>query len=100
MSFFTCFCDLPQKEHFRRSESPNFAIFSRPLAPQLVRPGGGATRSVPILRASSRRGSKLGLDLARGEDLVDDAVLLCLLRRHDEVAVGILLDLLDGLARV
>ena len=26
MSFFTCFCDLPQNEHFRRSESPNFAM--------------------------------------------------------------------------
>jgi hypothetical protein len=25
ISFFTCFCDLPQKEHFKRSESPNFA---------------------------------------------------------------------------
>jgi hypothetical protein len=25
ISFFTCFCDLPQKEHFNRSESPNFA---------------------------------------------------------------------------
>ena len=26
MSFLTCFCDLPQNEHLRRSESPNFAI--------------------------------------------------------------------------
>jgi hypothetical protein len=25
MSFLTCFCDFPQKEHFRRSESPNLA---------------------------------------------------------------------------
>src|SRR3954469_20650123 len=32
MSFFTCFCDLPQKEHFSSSPpSPNFAT-SSPLS--------------------------------------------------------------------
>src|SRR4029453_17973663 len=30
MSFLTCFCDLPQNEHFRRSESP---ILAMPLEP-------------------------------------------------------------------
>ncbi len=29
MSFFTCFCDLPQNEHFSRSESPILAMSPR-----------------------------------------------------------------------
>src|ERR671928_1413172 len=33
ISFLTCFCDLPQNEHFNRSPpSPNLAIWSSPLA--------------------------------------------------------------------
>src|SRR5438132_12552948 len=91
MSFFTCFWDLPQKEHFSRSESPNFAI---------VLPSPGPDYRTPILRASGRRGSKLRLQFPRREHLVDDSVLLALLRGHDEVAIGALLHLLDGLARV
>src|SRR5436309_13240607 len=91
MSFFTCFWDLPQKEHFSRSESPNFAI---------VLPSPGPDYRAPILRASGRRSSKLRLQFPRREHLVDDPVLLALLRGHDEVAVGVLLHLLDGLAGV
>src|SRR5207248_5560961 len=77
-------------EHFRRSESPNLAMFS---------PSPGPNQAL-ILRGSRRGGSKFRLHFSRREDLVDDAVLLGLLRGHDEVAVGIGLDLLDGLARV
>src|SRR5437764_11055755 len=91
MSFLTCFWDLPQKEHFRRSESPNFAI---------VLPSPGPAYRALILRASRRRGSKLGLQFPRREDLVDDPVFLGLLRGHDEVPVGVLLHLLDGLTGV
>src|SRR4051812_9644675 len=107
MSFFTCFCDLPQKEHFSRSESPNFAIApgSPPVPPGYVRTppalglGTGGV-SARILRASGRRRSEFGPNLPAREDLVDDAVLLRLLGRHDEVTVGVVADLLDRLARV
>src|SRR5947209_696502 len=81
MSFFTCFCDLPQKLHFTRSPpSPNFAT-----VPPLL----GHTCSL-----------RDPCQLASRDHLVDDAVLLGLFRAHDEVAVGVLLDLVDGLARV
>src|SRR3954452_7792800 len=107
MSFFTCFCDLPQKEHFSRSESPNFAISpgSPPVPPGYVRtppvlgPGTGR-RPLRILRASDRRRSEFRLDFSAREDLVDHTVLLGLLRGHDEVAVRVVADLLDRLARV
>src|SRR5437588_13105457 len=88
MSFFTCFCDFPQKEHFSRSESPNLAMFS---------PSPGLDQA-PILRGSRHGGSKFRLHFPRGENGVDDAVLLGLLRRHDEVPVRVLLHLLDGMA--
>src|SRR5206468_2592834 len=52
------------------------------------------------LRTRSRSRGQLRLRLASCEDLVDDPVLLGLLGRHDEVAVGVLLDLLQGLSRV
>src|SRR5437899_3430178 len=81
MSFFTCFCDLPQKLHFTRSPpSPNFATVP------------------PLLRHTC--GLRDTCQLTSRDHLVDDAVLLRLFRAHDEVAVGVLLDLLDGLARV
>ena len=37
MSFLTCFCDFPQKLHFRRSESPILA-----MPPEPPEPGGRA----------------------------------------------------------
>src|SRR6266540_180769 len=107
MSFLTCFCDLPQKEHFSRSESPNFAIYpgSRPFLPAtFVPPAGPGHRPAAdhrrILRGSGRRRSQFRTNLPAREDLVDHAVLLGLLGRHDEVAVGVVADLLDRLARV
>src|SRR3954465_15974924 len=81
ISFLTCFCDLPQKEHFSSSpESPNLATAILPQ-PLLDRPG--VVDGVP------------------GHDhLVDDAIVASFLRRHDEVAVSVLVDPLDGLLGV
>src|SRR3954452_25440599 len=97
MSFLTCFWLLPQNEHFRRSESPNFAI---PLVPP--EPSGRAPHpaSAPILRARRRGRSKFRRDLPARDHLVDQTVVLGLLGGHDEVAVGVLPDLLEGLTRV
>src|SRR5438876_7418157 len=81
MSFFTCFCDLPQKEHFRRSESPNFAIPPAPSASVRARILEGPRWILGRLR---RQRCKLGLHLAAGDDLIDDTVFLRLLGRHDE----------------
>src|SRR5678816_3232173 len=65
MSFFTCFCDFPQKEHFTRSPpSPNLAMCAPP----------------PLCHA--RRDGHLG-QLASGDHFIDDAVLPCFLRAHD-----------------
>src|SRR5437588_12610248 len=100
MSFFTCFWDLPQNEHFRRSESPNFAISRLPDPPNHVAGRLAARPRVPILRASRRRGSKFRLSFSRGDDLVDEPVFLGLLGRHDEIAVRVVRDLLEGLAGV
>ena len=50
MSFFTCFCDLPQKEHFSSSPpSPNFATIDDPPAVRYE-----AAVIGPRLSASSR----------------------------------------------
>src|SRR5579884_66213 len=83
MSFLTCFCDLPQKLHLTRSPpSPNLAT---PLvSPALCHAGG--------LRYPRK--------LPGGDDFVDNAVLAGLFRAHDEVAVGVLLDLLYRLPGV
>src|SRR5947209_17395840 len=87
MSFFTCFCDLPQNEHFSSSPpSPNLATVAAPL-PVIVGPSWPGSHSL------------VG-QLPRGDDLIDDAVLLGLFGLHYEVAVGVLVDLLDRLARV
>src|SRR6266511_2895770 len=49
ISFLTCFCDLPQKEHFNRSPpSPNLAIWSSPLV------------RLPRLRSSTAGAGPLG----------------------------------------
>src|SRR5439155_14014789 len=91
MSFLTCFCDLPQKEHFRRSESPNFAT-----APRSFGSLGPADhpRTSPedrlILRCLRRGGCEFSLNFARGDDLVDDAVLPGLLGIEDVVPVRVL----------
>src|SRR6478672_4208668 len=82
MSFLTCFCDLPQNEHFSSSPpSPNFAT------------------SPPAPLADARDLRHLG-QLAGQDDFVDDAVVFSLVGVHDEVAVGVLADLLHGLAGV
>src|SRR3954452_23171396 len=84
INFLTCFCDLPQKLHFTRSlDSPNLAT-GLPLA----------------CRLRHARGLREARQLACRYDLVDDPVRLRLVRAHDEVPVGVLLDLLNRLAAV
>src|SRR5919206_3677 len=107
ISFLTCFCDLPQNEHFNRSPpSPNLAIWSSPLAQgcgrrllertcPLVPP---ATIFLSLL--SARDSQQLLGRLPALDDLVDDAVLLGLAGGHDEVAVGVAGDLVHVLAGV
>src|SRR4051812_16783870 len=87
ISFFTCFCDLPQKLHFTRSlPSPNLAIaWSLPRSPAASGHAG-------------RDGH--GGELTGGEDVVDQAVVLGLGRGEDEVPVGVAVDPLDRLAGV
>src|SRR6059036_1658886 len=66
ISFLTCFCDLPQKEHFSRSESPNFAMppcSSAHVRPRLHR---GLTCGAS-LRCLGRGRRKFLLDLAGGD---------------------------------
>src|SRR5207247_379522 len=66
MSFFTCFCDLPQKEHLSRSESPS-------LLTACPHPSQGPCPFANRVILRTRRGRRqLRLGLSRGEDLVDD----------------------------
>ena len=64
MSFLTCFCDLPQNEHFSSSPvSPNFATVSSSFA---------RSRSVCRRRSADRTGAVDGV--ARRDHIVDDAI--------------------------
>src|SRR5688500_11159493 len=83
ISFLTCFCDLPQNEHFNRSApSPNLAIWSSPLAQGYRRRllertclvGPPATVICRLL--ATGHGQQLLGGLPALDDLVDDAVLL------------------------
>jgi hypothetical protein len=76
MSFFTSFCDLPQKEQV--SEESRLSTGHAVVTPYLA-----------VL-----------LGLLADEHLVDEAVGLGLLGAHEVVALGVLLDLLDRLAGV
>src|SRR5215218_2889010 len=121
ISFLTCFCDLPQNEHFNRSPpSPNLAIWSSPLAQGCGRrllertcplvppatifplePTGRSRQPAFLLSLLGARDSQQLLGgLPALDDLVDDPVLLGLAGGHDEVAVGVAGDLLHVLARV
>src|SRR3954447_8143881 len=85
INFFTCFCDLPQNEHFSSSPpSPNLAT-SPPL---------------PCSASACPDGAGLVGQLTRRDDLVDDAVVLRFFGFHYEIPVGVLVDLLHRLARV
>src|SRR5687768_15061357 len=109
ISFLTCFCDLPQNEHFSRSPpSPNLAIWSSPLAQGCGRrllertcpPVPAATIFLVLSLLGARDSQQLLGCLPALDDLVDDPVLLGLAGRHDEVAVGVAGDLLHVLAGV
>src|SRR5689334_1741120 len=102
MSFLTCFWLFPQKEHFSRSPpSPNFAtsISCTPCPrPPPRRPVASAAGAVAV--AVDPRGGRHRGQLPVRDDLVDHPVLLGFRRRHDEVAIGVLADLLLFLAGV
>src|SRR5215218_4289271 len=107
ISFLTCFCDLPQNEHFNRSPpSPNLAIWSSPLAQGCGRRLLERTCLLvpPATIFCSLLGTRDSQQLLGGlpalDDLVDDPVLLGLAGGHDEVAVGVAADLLHVLAGV
>src|SRR5438874_9752530 len=94
MSFLTCFCDFPQKEHFSRSPpSPNFAT----RCSQLQEP----TWLRPYLRSCdcSHLGRLFKCRTTRN-DLVDYTVGFCFFRRHDEVSVTIFRNFFDRLTSV
>src|SRR5690606_39035497 len=81
ISFLTCFCDLPQKEHFKSSPpSPNLATSSTPDV--LCRASAGPRDRTSVV------GQRAGRD-----DLVDDAVLERLRGGHHEVPLGVGVDL-------
>src|SRR5579875_467605 len=109
MSFFTCFCDFPQKLHFTRSPpSPNFATALSSARTAAVPASGPASAPPPerqrwaprrrrpsaLLRCSSRPDRLERRRVPSGDHLVDDAVGDRFVGRHDEVAVGVLGDLL------
>src|SRR4051794_27480973 len=91
MSFLTCFCDLPQNEHFSRSPPPSPILAMR-------RPPAFESLFGPLRRG--RRGCVDRGRLTNGDDVVDDAVLLGLRRGQDEVAIGVLADALHRLTGV
>src|SRR4051812_24178894 len=99
MSFLTCFWLLPQNEHLSRSPpSPNLATANPRF--HLLFPVPRCPRECPdscpaSVRARRRRHRR---QLAAGDHVVDDAVVLGLLAAHDEVAVGVAADPLDRLA--
>src|SRR4051794_29848170 len=110
MSFLTCFCDFPQKEHFSRSPpSPMRATWTSSLSGADGRRCRSAYReTVPpssplshLYRQFARtakddaetasnllRGRESGR-LARADDLVDQAVLHRLTCREDLVALDV-----------
>src|SRR5258708_20224497 len=86
MSFLTCFWLFPQNEHFSRSPpSPNLATTCLPLDGRDSADAGG-------------RGDRR--ELAVGQEVVDNAVLLALAGAHDEVPLGVGPHLLDRLSGV
>src|SRR5512137_1314795 len=76
MSFFTSSCPLPQNEHLSGVVWSFWSFFS--------------VMSLLLLRGARQ---------LLGDDLVHDAVALRILAGHEEIAVRVVLDLLDGLAR-
>ena len=71
------------------------SALGRPGSPREPGPSPAILTPRPALRAASS-----AVDPSGRDDLVDDAVLLGLVGGEDEVAVGVLRDLLDRLARV
>src|SRR6185369_11408611 len=76
ISLRTSFWSLLQKEQRRTSVSPAFFTMLSPYSPAVCRAALGAF----------------------SDDIVNDTVFLALVRRHDVVALGVVLDALDVLA--
>src|SRR5690242_16197951 len=95
MSFFTSFCDLPQKLQLRVSR------FSTVRSPWLC-DASPLSWLLPPKVPPAPRWILLRLLLRRllGDHLVDEAVLLGLAGPHEVVAIGVALDPLEGLLRV
>src|SRR5262245_54705319 len=92
MSFLTSFWLLPQKEQERLPCSRFFSISGTP------RPKRGSSWYYNLPEAvwlSHVFGFKLG---PLQHDLIDEAILLGLPGTHEEIALGILVDPVDGLA--
>src|SRR6266566_4163042 len=83
MSFFTCFCDFPQKEHFSRSPpSPMRATYDQ-LPVSADRPASSLIRrymlnglTEPLRRRAAFSACRDRNPLAALEHLIDEAVLL------------------------
>ena len=106
MSFLTSFWPFPQKEHERLGWSSrlagdtelNYHQVAVPATSVCVIPWG-VTRSW-ALESFVLRLLVLVLAVLVGDDLVDDAVFLGLAGTHEIVALGVVLDALNGLAGV
>src|SRR5215468_1656395 len=89
MSFFTSFCDLPQKEQERLPVPALMSSRFRSI-PNRYRSWDDLTLLSP----------SLAVVVLVDDDLVDEAVLLGLGGAHVVVALGVAADALDGLAGV
>src|SRR5262245_31278975 len=110
MSFLTCFCDFPQKEHFSRSPpSPMRATYaSSPSCPPTARPPSGvrwprypAPRpSHLVCRLVVVSASLQSTQFAGGQHFVHETVLLRLHRGQDLVPLDVGPDPVHRLPRV
>src|SRR6266516_236303 len=98
MSFLTCFCDFPQKEHFSRSPpSPMRATYaSSPSCPLTARPAARMADGTPpwgplhlVCRLTVVSASLQSTQFPRGQHLVHETVRLGLLRRQDLVPLDV-----------
>src|SRR5215470_7093903 len=110
MSFLTCFCDFPQKEHFSRSPpSPMRATYaSSPSCPPTASPPPGRLgRRYPVPRPLHLvcrlvvvSASLQSTQFAGGQHFVHETVLLRLLRCQDLVPFDVGADPLHRLPGV
>src|SRR6476620_1521491 len=103
MSFFTSFCDLPQNEQQRSSSGLRKLAIERcrGLYLFLRRTGLAKFASCKMpLHIFAKPVAVCQLFVAVFDNLVDEAVVLCLNGREDTVAFDVEFDLVEGLAAV